>query len=532
LPQKARPGDYPDDNEVTALLNQSVWRQWGVWIAVLAMNVCLASATTYFGRRFSIDEVWYKAAGLHLVTEGRFSAPEITGSNPARVDASVVFASQPPLYPLAFGGFVKVFGFGPDQVVAFDAIIRAALSLCCFRLLGVVAKGDAVSAGLALLVWPLGTAGRPDEMAMCFGIAALLVILRARIGPAGAVVSGLLLGLSTATSVGCGIVYAIAWVACLARPTSTTGIGQARATVRYVLRRLGLTALAGSSAAALFAVTVAPIWLGHRGSFDQFQANAASATDLTHMVQQWVVTLEPVHAPSLPSVGLAVAALAIAIGARPTGGPANPTRWLAAAAVLGYAFIAFRLPSKWTYLWMVAPIAVAAVRGWTVHRPRPAGPGWSARRPTVAAAALLALAIGGSLMPLRDAALVLTCPADQRLRAVGPRIRRLVPPGTVVLADDHWSILAADHRVYDPYFVSDAVLPSVQYIVLSGNFSGGVGQPRGLRPSEADVRRANFTVIDDSLSRRPPKIAGVRVGRSNYGYGAVIYRRMANLPAL
>ena len=465
---------------------------------MIVANLLLATATTYYGRRFQIDETWYKSAGLHLAQDGRFAAPEVAGAMPGRVDAGEVFASQPPLYPLGFAGVVRAFGFGPDQVIGYDAALRGGLSLATFALLSAVGPGRWTAAGIAMLVWPLGTDARPDELGMVFGVAA--VLLAARAGPATAIGAGVALGASAATSVGCGIVYGLAVLAVSGR------------------RRWRRSAAVGAVSAAVATMAVAPVWFGHPGSIDQFRANSREATDLHGFAGKWRAAAHWVN-PAWPVLaGLAAVVLVRAGRAVRRGHGGSMVDRLATAAAVSFGFVLVRLPGKYPYLWMVAPFATAAVYGWvTAAGPRPV-------RRLVAGGLLILVGIGSAL-PARDGLLAVLCPADLRPRAAVARLRRLVPDGSVVLCDEAWPMLGDRCRVHDAFFYPDAALGRATFAIVSGNASTGIGRRRPLRASQADLYRNHFEVVSDTLPRWTPRLFGIRLSTASYGYGFVVYRR-------
>ena len=465
-----------------------------VWVALVVTNLLLAGLTTYYGRRFHIDETWYKAAGLHLAVDGRFAAPEVAGAMPGRVTSDVVFASQPPVYPAGFAAVVAAVGFGPDQVVAYDAAIRVGLSLVAYGLLANVAGGGWAAAGVAVMPWTLGISGRPDELGMAFGVAA--VLLARRDGTAGVVSGGVALGLAAATSVGCGVVYGVACVAVVWRWRPAAGVL--------------------AVAAVVFAGCVAPVWVGHPGSIDQFRANGREATAMAGFARKWrgIARADNPAWPVLVGLSVVVVGLAVVPGRH---------RRLAVAAVVAFAFVVLRLPGKYPYLWMVAPVAAAAVYGWA----RAGGPP-AVRR--VVVGGLLLLAGVGSITPVRDGVLFVMCPPDLRARAAVARLRPLVPDGAVVLCDEAWPVLGARCRVRDCFFTADRLLPTVQVVVVSGNGSAGVGQVRRLGAAQAADVRDHFRLAADMLPRWDPRLLGVRLGRASYGYGFDVFRRTSPDP--
>lgn len=488
-----------------------------VAIGLVLANVVLLLATAHFGRRIHIDETWYKAAGLHWRNGEGFRAPELTGSWPARVPAEVLFASQPPGYPFTFGVFAWVFGFGPTQLFLFDGLIRVALSLSLYVLLRSLGLRRGWAAGPPLLVWLFGYAGRPDELAVSLGLLAVWVTHRGQGGWRSAVGAGMLWGLCAATSLGAAITFCLVLVALARWPL---GGGRAMPWPRVLV--------AGGVSLAVFACAVAPIWIAHPGSVDQLRANAAAAMGSGAWLREWRNTLRPDN-PATPAAALATLFLAGTMIRGALRRPSN-TRGLApvAACLLALVFVWVRLPGKYTYLWMAMPITTAVLLHWLVLG---SGSSLGPRRRLCLVAGTLLLLAPFALHPLKDVVLLLRMEPAQRLQSVAEPLQRLIPSAAIVLADEHWVVLASDREVYDAYFAGDRVLDRVEYVVRSGNFAGAPGVPRPLRPPVQAYLEQHFELISDTLPTTPPKWGGVRIGRSTLGYGSVVYRRNSGAAA-
>jgi hypothetical protein len=95
-------------------------------IYLLLASLAYLVVLTAVGRlpcRFG-DEIFFKAAGREWAATGRFAAPELAGTLGLEPPLEEVWLPYPPLYPILFGGFVKLFGFGWRVCVAFDAVIH------------------------------------------------------------------------------------------------------------------------------------------------------------------------------------------------------------------------------------------------------------------------------------------------------------------------------------------------------------------------------------------------------------------------
>ena len=123
-----------------------------------------------FGRLPNIDtdEVFYKAAGRELAMTGRFAAPELSGVLGVDPPAQEVWLLYPPLYPLLFGGVVKLFGFGWMQCVMYDACIKVLLASVTWgvtwRLSASGARWSAFCGGISVLLMARGVTGLPRRI--------------------------------------------------------------------------------------------------------------------------------------------------------------------------------------------------------------------------------------------------------------------------------------------------------------------------------------------------------------------------------
>ena len=150
-------------------------------VLLAAVLACYLLAHFVFGRFPDYDEIFYKAAGFHWATDGRFAAPELIGRLPFDPPIEQIFAAYPPVYPFLFGVYAKVFGFGWQSVSTFDALVHVGLcvvaAMVVIRLLPTASAWVAALAGMFVI--PLGSLGRPDELAMLFAMIACWLMLGA-----------------------------------------------------------------------------------------------------------------------------------------------------------------------------------------------------------------------------------------------------------------------------------------------------------------------------------------------------------------
>jgi hypothetical protein len=151
---------------------------WFWTLATLGTTTCYVALFAMVGRFPTIDEVFFKAPGREWAAGGRFAAPELTGIDflqGIKPAIEEVWFVHPPGYPFLFGVFTLLIGFGPTACVVFDALIHGALALMTWLLARRLGEGlpDWLCFLIAVAVLPLGvgTHGRPDELAMCLGIA-------------------------------------------------------------------------------------------------------------------------------------------------------------------------------------------------------------------------------------------------------------------------------------------------------------------------------------------------------------------------
>ena len=155
--------------------------------------------------RFAVtDEMFFKAAGAQWAETGRFAAPEFSGFLGATPPVETIYAVYPPVYPFLFGIWVRLMGFSWQACVFYDAIIHVCLTLVVL-LYAMQLDGRFKGFPGVLLVatiLPLGTAGRPDELAMTFGtLGTCFLAVRGR-GALGTILCGVAVGLAAGTSLG------------------------------------------------------------------------------------------------------------------------------------------------------------------------------------------------------------------------------------------------------------------------------------------------------------------------------------------
>lgn len=494
----------------TSILKSS-WLASGVFVVVLAGYLGLVGA---HGRLFNIDEVFYKAAGAHWAMDGHFAAPELIGRLPFDPPIEKIFACYPPLYPFAFGVFARVFGFGHAQVCLFDALLRVALcavTACTVRRLapGIVSMWPAVAAGL--LVLPLGAIGRPDDLAVVFGLLACMRLLAPGAG-VQSLAAGVLLGLSAATSlVAAGVFAAIA-----------TGLVLGAAGVERRIRIRAVAQMAGVSMAVLVAAFV-PLLLADGHAWRQLLDHGADNLRTGGFLETWKVAWRNGRYVMVAGAGVFAASMLLLVAAVRTDNGGLWARWFPAALAM-IVLIVLKTGGKYYYVWFTGPWLVAAsvVMLTTL---------WADGRRRGMASSVAAVLAGGCVYGAQfwvvERLVVANLPPEQRFDAAAVRIKTVVPAGATVMAFEHWVTLAGRNPIRDHNTPSPAdTWGPIDYIVLTGNGSRQPGVPQLHLPAFVDYAAAHFEKIDDNLAREPLRIGGVRITNSAYGWGAAIYKRV------
>ncbi|MBN9088923.1 MAG: hypothetical protein J0J01_18610 [Reyranella sp.] len=152
------------------------------------------------------DIYYFKDAGINLVS-GLGFVSRFTFGNPTFLDQ--VYAQYPPIYPLLFGLFAKLFGISAVTNQAFNAAVGVALGLAGFLAvrpliarefprLGPVLLASLLTISVVASLFLPGV-DRPDGLGICLGLAGLVVFRRQALGP-GAVAAGILCGVALLVS--------------------------------------------------------------------------------------------------------------------------------------------------------------------------------------------------------------------------------------------------------------------------------------------------------------------------------------------
>ncbi len=367
--------------------------------------------------RFAVtDEMFFKAAGAQWAETGRFAAPEFSGFLGATPPVETIYAVYPPVYPFLFGIWVRLMGFSWQACVFYDAIIHVCLTLVVL-LYAMQLDGRFKGFPGVLLVatiLPLGTAGRPDELAMTFGtLGTCFLAVRGR-GALGTILCGVAVGLAAGTSLGAGAVFGLLAVARILCEPQTW-------------RR------AATSCALLFAVSVTtmcavwlPVVLCEPSALHQFLTHmrhirelmAAPAGELWSFVWKYG-RFNAIFILATVAIGI----VTLAVRNRTLTKREWCRLWL--GPLLGLAFVLTTVPKQYGYPWFVGPALIVAssislLRLWT-------------SRPVVSAlaAVLLLGAIIVNSLPFAMARMeLLELPEDQMYAVNQARLRAIIPEGS------------------------------------------------------------------------------------------------------
>jgi hypothetical protein len=485
----------------------------GFWTA--ALLTCIATYVAFlavFGRYVGIDEVFFKAPGREWAASGRFAAPELTGV-PFLVDVDppieTIWLVHPPAYPFLFGLFTKAVGFGPRPCVLYDALIHGWLSFLTFVLARRFKEHlpDWICFCVALAVLPLSVVGRPDDLATCFGMVGVLALLDPLPSRRRVLLSGVMIGLGGATSVAAAVLVGVVGGTLL-----LTGR-------RQMVPALGLGALWALTALAVFGLAITPILLVYPNAYRQYLAHAAVHVGrgdwLTSFFANW--EYEQFHR-TMAIACLSLAVLGLAAKSRTLTWAHWVRLWFGPVAAL--LFLVAFLPDKVYYTWFIGPwMMVAGVVSWRSV--------WANLHPQVLRGMVLWIAglYAIAATPfLKNTFQMVTLPESQRLAPNASLVRDLIPPGSGVLTDQYWWMLANDRRVYDRYF-SRVPLDQIDYIVLIGNGSGDPTVVTDVPGHPWEEISDRFEAIHNNINTEPVTLFGKPFPNTAVGFGTMVLKR-------
>ena len=485
----------------------------GRWVATApaAMYLCFGLyvvALLCVGRFPAVDEVLFKAAGKEWALRGLFAAPDIVGRLNFDPPITRIYAAYQPIYTFLFGLWVRVFGFGWRQGCAYDACIHVALCWSAYRLSRALlpARGAWAACAVAIVLLPVGTDARPDELAMTFGVLALSLGGFGQ-GARRPWLSGVLWGLCLGTSLPVfGPFATIAAVAVVA------GGELRRASLWIGLLRTSLLVL------AVQIVVWGPIVVTEPRALGQFLQHASNASGSPSLFENFPWHWRFTRAAFLPT------ATAVLAGVLLAGVLVSQGEGRRAAAIIGgptLASVLLAAGHNSFYLWFTFPVLLAGL-AWALFQAR------ERMRTRLAVPVLTLVLLGVAVAGQRRVTAMIalaTLPADQAMDVNAELLRALIPAGSTVLTADHWYTLAATHRTLDLDVSTPEQLRQSEFVVLTANFTGGPGLRRQLAPDMEAELRAHFEVVSDHLPHDVPRLFGIPLARSSRGFGAIVFRR-------
>lgn len=172
----------------------------GAWFLVTFLSVGWESKPPF------VDIFLFKEAGVRWALEGKFVARNLPHGIP---DRDYLYAYYVPVYPFLFGLWSLIFGVSLKASIAFDQGIKALRTVLLFVWLWPILRERWASLRyrsllhgvfavwlFALAFFP-GYTDRPDDLALVFGLSALIALTRP---PARPVLAGFFLGLTGLTS--------------------------------------------------------------------------------------------------------------------------------------------------------------------------------------------------------------------------------------------------------------------------------------------------------------------------------------------
>lgn len=234
--------------------------------------------------------LWAAVVGTIVLTESRFSGTDVFLFKEAAVnfalksrlvaanlvympfDKEMPFAHYPPVYPTVFGLWMKVFGIGLKQSLLFESLLRGLRTLLLGALIWPTLKSclndpkRRLSALFTVLFFVLLSLvstddDRPDELGLVIGLSSWWVLLRAK-HYYQYLLSGLLLGLTAATSPACSVAIGFGHLSFFAL--------RLKKTTPFLLIALGTV--------ISFSACIMPTMLAHGEIINRFSSSAQASS--------------------------------------------------------------------------------------------------------------------------------------------------------------------------------------------------------------------------------------------------------------
>lgn len=496
-------------------------------IALVLILLAHAVFTMWAGRLLQMDEVFFKAAGREWAQSGRFAAPECSGFLKLQPPCEDIWFAQPPVYPFVFGVFTKLFGFGKWQSILFDELIHVLQAWLTFRLArriegGILSPSTCFILGAAVLL--MGTIGRSDELAVCFGLLGLLPIVAGPMTVGRVVFSGACLGVTAGVSAAAGAMMGIMAMSLVILRDSDPrqlALSIVRLNFEGHGRRLRLAMVWVLASIGALAAVLAPILIPRPDAYYQYMGHVhyqylerVAFAYLMNFVL-WVGAYYLFFTFLLLLVGV----LCFVLNRKVRAEVHWAELWVGPIGAL--IFLALNFPYKYTYLWFIGPwllvAAAANIRALAPHVP--------VLQVRILTYLTIVAATMGAIPMARQTVIFLSLPADQSFEVNLARVRESVKPGDVVVTNDFWWGLGNECKVYDVGFGTPAK-GEIDYFVMTQNDTGIPGHSQTLRPYMVEYFQNHFVVVRDDMNRQSVAFLGVPMHESSYGFGAIIAAQM------
>jgi len=492
---------------------------------LLLVFVVVWSFTTVLwpGRFPHTDDAYFKEPAYHLATQGRLISPAYDGYFSLEPPLSDTFAAYQPLYVYAAAAWFSLFPFSMASSAAFDALIHLVLVVTLCRFFFVI-LGSGFSRHLYLFAAALlllGHPARPDEMAMCLAYSGALWMFRddRRDVAVPGVLAGLLFGLCAATS------FPV---------TLTAGFWAGAFWLCHVCNgakrdmTLKRTMVCVCMALVVSLAILLPYYL-RDGAWAQYRCIAEDSffSGLRRSIKMssclpYLGMLQSCWRSNLFHFPLYVTSFLMALHfllrGRSCGEDDMLKRYVLIGAIISWAYIVVAQPDQYLYYWFAFPwfLAVMISRwgGSVFFR--------------IVLCVLVMIALNGTL---RDMLKNATLPDEQELTESVNSIRVEVPRDARILVSDRLYFGLREHySTLRSAFAGEASnLAWAEYCVFCSHRlvkEDGVYIPQTmLKEGAITTLSEEFELLSCNLPTDKPRVAGLLIGSSPVGYGAIIYRR-------
>lgn len=511
-------------NQKVKIWNQEVFYKENKMLLIVFVIIISYLILTYLYGRFEVtDELFFKVAGKNWAEKGHFNAPELIHySNGSTSGVEKIFFLYVPLYPFFFGVFVKIFGFGWRQCVMYDALIHALLVLITF----VITKQiflyvfNSLQKPLRyyrtilippLMVLPLAQFGRPDEMAMVFGMVGLMPILneiRLNRVAFSSICFGISAGTSTGVAIELGLVaFFLIW---FSQGTITEKVYYSLIWLFVFTISLGLVLL--------------PILIKHPFAYQQYLSHANA-----YMFKWSLQSFKLIFKYGMSYCVILFSVILVAILGLFCNLEIFKIKTLSALWIGGFsaiAFVLFVLPGKYTYFWFVIPILlISSVVSSVILCLKS-----EKRSINVFVLLIFLFALSAYARSAQNYLILLNLVKKQSIRYNDQKLKQVIPKGAKVIVQSGWWFLGSDYTLFDSMFSNKKDTDDIDYMVLSSVGSGAPAIPHlPWNRKYKNLLLTEFEEIYNNLPAEPNKLFNLPISKSGNGFGLVVYKRIQKI---